>query len=74
MDEPFTGLDADSSSALASRLKILKREGRIVLLATHDLDTLDGLIDRAIILREGKMDELKDNVGSLKQRYRQEVG
>ena len=43
-----------------------------MLLATHDLDALDGLIDRAIILREGKMDELKDNIGSLKQRYRQE--
>lgn len=72
LDEPFTGLDEYSSSALASRLKTLKRDGRIVLLATHDLDALDGLIDRAIILREGKMDELKDNVGSLKQRYRQE--
>ena len=42
LDEPFTGLDEASSRALASRLRQLRAGGRIVLLATHDLEAADG--------------------------------
>ena len=70
LDEPFTGLDEGSSRTLGERLLGLKTDGRIVLLATHDLDLVDGLIDRAVMLRAGRVVELADAGGSLRERYR----
>jgi heme exporter protein A len=70
LDEPFTGLDEASSRALGERLRGLKADGRIVLLATHDLDLVDGLIDRAVLLRAGRVIELVDTGDTLRERYR----
>ncbi|MBI2835754.1 MAG: ABC transporter ATP-binding protein, partial [Acidobacteria bacterium] len=46
LDEPFTGLDDVSVATLVGRLSDLRSSGRIVLVATHDLDVVDGLLDR----------------------------
>lgn len=70
LDEPFTGLDERSTRALVDRLRMLKAENRIILLATHDLDVVDGLLDRAVILQSGRMAELGQNGGTLRERYR----
>jgi len=68
-DEPFTGLDEEACAALVARLRVLRAERRIILLATHDLDAVDGLLDRVVLLRQGRMCEL--GVGnSLRERYR----
>jgi heme ABC exporter ATP-binding subunit CcmA len=55
LDEPFTGLDQASTRALVDRLRERQRAGCLVVLATHDLDVADGLIDRAVYLRNGRM-------------------
>lgn len=55
LDEPFTGLDEASASALLARLRALRDDGRIVVLATHDLDLADGLLDKALFLRDGRL-------------------
>ena len=71
LDEPFTGLDDASSAALVERLRKLRGRGAIVLLATHDLDVIDGLIDRALLLRDGRLIPIDDGPGTLRQRFRQ---
>ena len=68
-DEPFTGLDEAGCEALVTRLRVLRAARRIVVLATHDLDVVDGLLDHAVILRRGRMRELGDGE-SLRERYR----
>ena len=70
LDEPFTGLDESSSVALRDRLRGLRAEGRLVLVATHDLDVADGLLDRAVLLRDGRLAEFDLEGGSLRERYR----
>jgi heme exporter protein A len=55
LDEPFTGLDEASASALLASLRALRADGRIVVLATHDLDLADGLLDKALFLRDGRL-------------------
>jgi heme exporter protein B len=55
LDEPFTGLDDASAAALVSRLAQLRAGGCIVLLSTHDLDLVSPLLDRAIVLRAGRV-------------------
>ena len=74
LDEPFTGLDETASRALAVRLRGLRDDGRIVFLATHDLDVVDGLLDRAVMLSRGRMMALSGSGGSLRERYRQQLG
>lgn len=70
LDEPFTGLDEASARTLSNRLLDLARNGCIVLLSTHDLDIADGLVDRSVMLQNGRMIELDGGGGSLRERYR----
>ena len=53
LDEPFTGLDDASAAALVARLRGLREAGAIVIVATHDLDLAEGLLDQAVFLRDG---------------------
>ena len=70
LDEPFTGLDDESAYLLAARLTTLKQTGAIVVVATHDFDLAEGLMDRMICLRGGRLRELPPQDGSLRERYR----
>jgi heme exporter protein A len=69
LDEPFTGLDEASTIGLIARLKELRAAGRMVLLATHDLDTAEEVLDRAVVLRDGKLVGSETDVHGLRQRY-----
>ena len=70
LDEPFTGLDDASGHALLARLRGLRDDGAIVLVATHDLDLAEGLLDRIAVLRDGRLLSAPSSGGSLRERYR----
>jgi ABC-type multidrug transport system ATPase subunit len=69
-DEPFTGLDDASAAALVGRLKALQRDGAIVVVATHDLDLAEGLLDQAVFLRDGRLAEAVERPEGLRSTYR----
>ncbi len=71
LDEPFTGLDDASAAALGRRLQALRGSGAIVVLATHDLDLAEGLLDRAVFLRDGRMVHAVDRPDALRATYRE---
>lgn len=70
LDEPFTGLDDTSTEALVARLNGLRSRGTIVILATHDLDIADGLLDQIVFLRAGRMIETMARPEALRSTYR----
>jgi heme exporter protein A len=70
LDEPFTGLDDASTAALVGRLQGLRESGAIVVLATHDLDLAEGLLDNALFLRDGRMVDAVTRPESLRSTYR----
>jgi ABC-type multidrug transport system ATPase subunit len=70
LDEPFTGLDQSSTAALVSRLQDRQRAGCVIVLATHDLDVADGLLSRAIYLKDGRMVATETDSRNLADRYR----
>lgn len=74
LDEPFTGLDDASLAALVSRLRELRREGAIVVLATHDLDVAEGLFDEVVFVRDGRMVERTQGSAALRDTYRAVMG
>jgi len=69
LDEPFTGLDDASTVSLIERLKELRSAGCIILLATHDLDTAEEVLDKAIVLRDGRFVGSESDVRGLRKRY-----
>jgi ABC-type multidrug transport system ATPase subunit len=70
LDEPFTGLDVDSTDLLIERLRDLKAAGAIVLMATHDFDSADRVIDRMVCVKQGRVRETLPSGVPLKDRYR----
>ena len=69
LDEPFTGLDQASAAALIARLRALAAGGRIVVIATHDLDLAEGLLTRSVILKDGRVAALYDDGLTVRARY-----
>jgi len=55
LDEPTTGLDPAARRAMWEVIRILKREGRSVLLTTHYLEEAEELADRVAIMNFGKI-------------------
>jgi heme ABC exporter ATP-binding subunit CcmA len=70
LDEPFTGLDQASTAALVARLRERQQAGCILVIATHDLDVADGLLSRAIYLKNGRIVGSDDDSRGLSARYR----
>lgn len=54
-DEPFSGLDSNSTAKLMSLMDELRREGTTVLLATHHLDEGFRVGERLLVLLKGRL-------------------
>lgn len=55
LDEPTAGLDPQSRREFHDHIRAMKREGRSILMATHDMDEAEQLCDRVAILNEGRI-------------------
>jgi ABC-type multidrug transport system ATPase subunit len=55
LDEPFDGLDPVGQSFLEGILVGFKRAGAAVVLATHDLRTVERLADQVMVLQHGRL-------------------
>ncbi len=62
LDEPFTGLDGAAAATLASRLADARTSGRLVVVVTHDLKSIGGLVDHVAVLKRGRLvhEELRE--------------
>ncbi len=54
LDEPFTGLDRGGAQALAQALSGAVSRGAVVLVITHDLESIAGITNHVVVLRRGK--------------------
>lgn len=71
LDEPFTGLDDESSAELVDRIGGLRKLGTIVVMATHDFESADRVVDVPLCLREGRLIPVPAGGAPLRERYRQ---
>lgn len=69
LDEPTVGLDIESRMVVWEFLQELRSAGTTVLITSHYLEEIDALadrlaiIDRGVVIAEGKPSELKDKLG-----------
>jgi ABC-type polar amino acid transport system ATPase subunit len=57
MDEPTAALDPARRTALGQTLRQLSREGRGLVIATHDVDFAEAFADRVAVLADGRIVE-----------------
>lgn len=55
LDEPTAGVDLPNQEALARALGALSDAGSTVVLVTHELGPLEPLVDRTVVLRDGRI-------------------
>ncbi|MCJ7499451.1 ABC transporter ATP-binding protein [bacterium] len=55
LDEPFSGLDYQSSRAFAHALRQLRDGRRTLIIATHDMAAVEDLGDRVTIMNRGRI-------------------
>jgi len=55
LDEPFSGLDVASTLVLRSLIQELAARGKVVLFSSHELETVERVCSRVVILHRGKI-------------------
>ncbi|GAA5149923.1 metal ABC transporter ATP-binding protein [Nocardioides marinquilinus] len=55
LDEPTAGVDARNQRALAEALGRLRDRGATIVLVAHELGPLAPLVERAVVMREGRI-------------------
>lgn len=69
LDEPTIGLDAVSKIAVRNFIKTINREKKVtVILTTHDMNDIEALAERIILIGKGKI-LLDGNLSDLKSRF-----
>ena len=54
LDEPNAGVDLENQVSLATSLGRLKERGATIVLVAHELGPLAPLVDRAVVMRDGR--------------------
>jgi ABC-type Mn2+/Zn2+ transport system ATPase subunit len=54
LDEPFSGLDKPAQDTLSGLFHDLTREGRLLIASHHDLQTVTGIFDDVLLLKQGR--------------------
>jgi ABC-2 type transport system ATP-binding protein len=55
LDEPFSGLDIGSALVLRNLMQELAHRGKVILFSTHELDVVERVCSRVVILHKGKV-------------------
>jgi ABC-2 type transport system ATP-binding protein len=65
LDEPFSGLDVASALVLRSLIQELAARGKVVLFSSHELETVERVCSRVVILHRGRI-VADDSIESLR--------
>jgi len=69
LDEPFAGLDPVNTELLKGMLFDLKNQGKALILSTHQMNEIEELCDRILMINHG-CSVLYGNLAEIKSRYR----
>jgi ABC-2 type transport system ATP-binding protein len=55
LDEPFSGLDVATGQVMRSLIQELAARGKVVLFSSHELETVERVCSRVVILHRGRV-------------------
>src|SRR5579863_1759962 len=67
LDEPFSGLDVGTGLVMRSLIQELAERGKVILFSSHELETVERVSSRVVILHRGKLvaDDSIENLRNL---------
>ncbi len=72
LDEPFSGLDPLNTKLIKDILVDQKREGKTIILSTHQMDQVERMCDRILLINRGKR-VLYGSLAEIKGNYKESV-
>lgn len=72
LDEPFSGLDPYNASLLMGIIKEINEEGTTILFSSHNMENIEYLCDRLIMLRNGKI-VLNGSPNEIRNSYEKDI-
>lgn len=72
MDEPTLGLDPEGTKDLREIMLELKKQGKTIILTTHDMEEAEELCDEIAFIMEGKL-ITKGTIEELQEMYEEEI-
>lgn len=69
LDEPMNGLDPVAREAFAQILKNLAKNGRTILISSHQLAELERMVDSIILMHDGEIIE-EGKINDIKNKYK----
>ena len=69
LDEPFGGLDPVNSELIKNILFDLRREGKAIILSTHQMNQIEELCDRILMVNHGRS-MLYGHIADIKSKYK----
>jgi ABC-2 type transport system ATP-binding protein len=69
LDEPFMGLDPVNTELTKQMITDLRTQGRAVILSTHQMNQVEELCDRILMVNKGRA-VLYGGLGEIKERFR----
>jgi ABC-2 type transport system ATP-binding protein len=72
MDEPTLGLDPEGTKDLREVMLDLKKQGKTIILTTHDMEEAEELCDEIAFMMEGKL-ITKGTIEALQEMYEEEI-
>lgn len=69
LDEPFAGLDPINQQQIKEQLNKFSKEGKIIILSTHQMETAENLCSDILLMNNGK-EVTKGNLSEIKKKFR----
>jgi len=67
LDEPTAGLDVEGRLALHQEIRLIKSQGKTIIMASHDMAEVEELCDRIAIIKDGTV-AFVGNAAQLRQK------
>ncbi|MCB0477557.1 MAG: ATP-binding cassette domain-containing protein [Crocinitomicaceae bacterium] len=72
LDEPFSGFDPVNAEIIRKEILILKKEGKTIILSTHNMSSVEELCDHIFLINDSEK-ILDGNVADLKEKVEEKI-
>lgn len=70
LDEPFSGFDPINVALIRAELSAMKKQGKTIMLSTHDMKSVEEICDSAVMLNNGKK-VLEGQIADLREKSKE---